>query len=294
MSLTGTPAWINPPNYLGAMEAGTAAGQRARAQDISTSEAADRLRLAYDSLAANERMQGQAAQAKLAQNAAAMELRQAQMEGLQDYREQQMDARAEALKQQADLASKALKQRGDLAAASLDERTAHDVSMEEARNAVKSGQATIVEHPELPGVKFLRNPSGAESRITPGERSPTVALDAAGRPKGYSGQLNNLTVQALMGTNAPAALNPPPMPMPPSGKLFGPGGYLPRPGESDPSKSGMAGDALTAVDALTSPVPGMGAMAPAAKNRVKVTGPNGEKGTIEEGDDLPEGWKLAQ
>lgn len=36
-----------------------------------------------------------------------------------------------------------------------------------------------------------------------------------------------------------------------------------------------------------------GSAAPAA-NRVRVTGPNGERGTIEEGDELPEGWTMEQ
>lgn len=270
--------WLHPPDFLGAMEAGSAAGTRQRAQAASESEAADRLRLAYDSLASHEKMQNETAQAKMAANEAAMDLRRSQMEGLQDYREKQAGFRQQAL---------------DTAADSLQERTRHDVSMEEARAAVKSGQATIVEHPEFPGVKFLRNPSGAESRISPSERAPSVRLDAAGKPQGYTGQLSNPVIQSLMGTNAPTALNPqtasvaaPDTPASPGflerASNFLTGGGTP---EIQPIIPGAI--APSAADSLSAQT------APASK-RVRVVGPGGKKGTVPEGTDLPEGWKLAE
>ena len=117
------PPWLEytPQTFLGAMEAGTSAGQRnrsldlqassqdltARGQSISQSEAADRLRLAYDSLASNERQQNQTAQAKAAQAQAAMELRQAQQQGLQDIREQQMEAKDKELGLRTELGNRA-------------------------------------------------------------------------------------------------------------------------------------------------------------------------------------------
>jgi len=90
--MAALPPWldITPQTFLGAMESGTRAGEAARAQDIASSEAADRLRLAYDSLASHERMQNQTAQARAAQAKAAMDLRAAQLQGLQDYRQSQL------------------------------------------------------------------------------------------------------------------------------------------------------------------------------------------------------------
>lgn len=85
--------WIVPPNFLGAMEAGTAAGQRERAQGASEREAADRLRYAYDSLAAKEQQSSELAAQKHELARAAMELRAQQMQGLQDYREGMLGAK---------------------------------------------------------------------------------------------------------------------------------------------------------------------------------------------------------
>ena len=99
--------------------------------------------------------------------------------------------------------------------ADLEERMRHNTATEEisadkADAMVRGGEATIVTHPELPGVKFLRNPSGAEVRVSNAVRGPNVQLEASGKPKGYSGPLADPTIQSLMGTNAPAALAPPP------------------------------------------------------------------------------------
>ena len=89
--------WLHPQNFLGAMEAGTAAGERARATDIAHSEAADRLRLAYDSLAAKEEMAGELAKSKQETANAAMQLRAQQAQGLQDYREGLLGAKDKEL-----------------------------------------------------------------------------------------------------------------------------------------------------------------------------------------------------
>ncbi len=89
--------WLVLPNFLGAMEAGTAAGERARATDIARSEAADRLRYAYDSLAAKEEQAAQLAAQKHELAKAAMELRAQQMQGLQDYRQGLLSAKENEL-----------------------------------------------------------------------------------------------------------------------------------------------------------------------------------------------------
>ena len=99
MALAQLAPWLNytPQTFLGAMEAGTRSGLQARGQDISQSEAADRLRYAYDSLASSERQQNATAAAHMAQSQAAMELRKSQMEGLQDYREAMIGQRQQGL-----------------------------------------------------------------------------------------------------------------------------------------------------------------------------------------------------
>ena len=91
--------WLQftPDFFTGQMRAGTAAGTALRGQDLASSEAADRLRLAYNSLAEKEQMAGEVAKAKQQQAQAAMELRSAQLQGLQDYREQQQAAKEKQL-----------------------------------------------------------------------------------------------------------------------------------------------------------------------------------------------------
>lgn len=208
MALMSTPPWLNvtPQTFLGAMEAGTSAGLRERAQESSESEAADRLRLAYDSLAAHERMQNKTANAKLAQNQAAMDLRRQQMEGLQDYRNQRL-GQFDTEEDRRQSAANALNEYRDARLGQIDR--AQDISEEKADNMVNRGEAKVVTFPELPGVKFVQNPSGAVFKVGSAPRGPNVQLEASGKPKGYSGPLSDPTIQSLMGTNAPAALAPP-------------------------------------------------------------------------------------
>jgi hypothetical protein len=108
--------WLNvtPQTWLGAMESGSAAGTRQRAQAFAESEAADRLRLAYDSLASHERMQNEQVQSKVEQAQAAMALRESQMQSLQDYREQQIAQKQNelGLRQQLGESGLALRQQG--------------------------------------------------------------------------------------------------------------------------------------------------------------------------------------
>ena len=66
---------------------------------------------------------------------------------------------------------------------SLGEMTAHNQAMEgisadKAAQMLEQGGAQIVEHPEAPGLKFLRNPSGAESVIERPEKPLTDAQKA--------------------------------------------------------------------------------------------------------------------
>ena len=144
------PPWLDvtPQTFTGAMEAGTRAGLAERSQSAQESEAGDRLRLAYDSLASHERMQNQTAQARLAQNQAAMALRQAQMEGLQDYRRQEEERRRNALEQRGEYQG----QRLDLMQQGLDlqSKRADDAvkRSEELNDRVKAHQALLAQKPD--------------------------------------------------------------------------------------------------------------------------------------------------
>jgi hypothetical protein len=84
MALGTIPPWldITPETFLGAAKAGAQIGTQRRAQDLEAGQAADRLRLAYDSLASQERRASESEQMKLelAQNAQA--LRQSQLDAV--------------------------------------------------------------------------------------------------------------------------------------------------------------------------------------------------------------------
>ena len=121
-SIESLPPWLNvsPSDFVRAAEAGASTGISAERQRASSEEAGNRLRLAYDTLASQERRQDEMAQAKmeLAQSqmdqreratTAALALREAQMQGLQSYREQQIEAKQNELGL-----------RGQLGAANLD------------------------------------------------------------------------------------------------------------------------------------------------------------------------------
>lgn len=100
------PPWLVPPNFIGAAEGGARLGLSARSQDIEEQSAADRLKLAYDQLAKQERVASMQAQQKLQLGEAANKLRMAHEEALQSHYQTMQDTAAEA----AQTASEKLKQ----------------------------------------------------------------------------------------------------------------------------------------------------------------------------------------
>jgi hypothetical protein len=78
------PPWldITPETFLGAAKAGAQIGTQRRAQDLKAGAAADRLRLAYDSLASQERRASESEQMKLELAKNAQQLRQSQMDAV--------------------------------------------------------------------------------------------------------------------------------------------------------------------------------------------------------------------
>jgi hypothetical protein len=87
--------WLQPPNFVGAMSAGAAAGLGVRKANQEATEAADRLELAYNQLAANERRAAAATKAKLDLANASLALRGQQMDAMQAYHQGQLAAREE-------------------------------------------------------------------------------------------------------------------------------------------------------------------------------------------------------
>jgi hypothetical protein len=86
------PAWVNPPNFLAAITAGTEAGSRFRAQDIEQRNAADRLALAYNQLALEEADRNEQAQRRMEMAEAANALRSRQLSMLENWHQNQAAA----------------------------------------------------------------------------------------------------------------------------------------------------------------------------------------------------------
>lgn len=76
------PPWLDvtPQTYTGAMGAGARIGLEARSEDIRQQQAADRLQLAYEQLAAKEEMANQALEGKMNLASSNLELRDKAME----------------------------------------------------------------------------------------------------------------------------------------------------------------------------------------------------------------------
>jgi hypothetical protein len=99
--------WVKAPDYAQIMQAGTTAGLSARRiameeeaaaarQAEAESSAADRLKLAYDQIASQERRASEAAMARREQAQAALKLRESQSRDLNAYRLGQLQAREES------------------------------------------------------------------------------------------------------------------------------------------------------------------------------------------------------
>ena len=88
--------WNTPPNFLGAIEAGSQAGLAARREDVAQGQAADRLRLAYDQLASEEAQRNEAMQARMQAQTAANMLRSRNIDMLTQWHQAQTDRQSAA------------------------------------------------------------------------------------------------------------------------------------------------------------------------------------------------------
>lgn len=169
MPINMIPPWLNiqPTDFLQATQQGTAAGinvaelrQRAAQQAAAIREA--QARRAQEAWEAGERMRFAAQQA--AENRVQ---RQEEAAALAEYRRGQLAMNTQRYGED-DLID-----RERIAETMRHNKAMESISEQKAREAVERGDATIVQHPEAPGMLFLRNPSGAESVIERGDREPT-------------------------------------------------------------------------------------------------------------------------
>lgn len=121
--------WLAPLDFLGAARAGAQAGLAAREQDIQQSQSADRLQLAYDTLASQEKRAAQATQARQQLAAASLALRGQQMDMLNQYRQQNLGLQQQRLSDLGDYRQQRLQDAGT----ALDLRRQGMENLEESR-----------------------------------------------------------------------------------------------------------------------------------------------------------------
>lgn len=220
------PPWLNvsPSDFVRAAAEGAGVGIRAQSQRASEREAADRLRLAYDQLASQERRESErvAAEQQMQMNRLAVQMQQAdaaeqlrrdQLASLEGYRQQRLGQ----YETEEDRRRGELELKSGAAAALQDYRTqrlgqyqqALDISADKARAAVARGEGEFFTDPSAPGQVFFRQPTGHVMKVVGQPSTPRVTLDEYGVPKGYSGPITDPTLRTIMGTNAPAFMQPP-------------------------------------------------------------------------------------
>lgn len=142
--------WLQPPNFIGAMQAGAQAGLAVRKQAESEGSAADNLRLAYDQLAANERRAHEATLARTEASKAAMALRAQQASAMQQYQQGLLaeKAKADELRAATDLR---LGQQFQTHEAGLDRRAKESLAQKQAVLAQKGQPKEAIPIKGAPG-----------------------------------------------------------------------------------------------------------------------------------------------
>lgn len=158
--------WLYPKNFVEAMNAGAQAGLAVRRATDEEQQAGDRLRLAYDQLASQEKRESEAARSKLELAHAAMALRARQADAMEAYHQNQIAARNEALKQQQQYQNSALALRQQ--------------AMDERKSGKEYGDVEYQDVPGVPGAKVaLRKGSPGMHVIQPQREGSHATLDAA-------------------------------------------------------------------------------------------------------------------
>lgn len=240
MSLGTLPPWLQTPNFVGAGEAGLNAALQMRQQNSQRAEAGDRLQLAYDQLASEERRASMLAQNRQEMARAALELRASQAQALQDYREQNLQHRADALEALTGYRGGLLDQREKNASAladyrdqltglknaSLEQTIAHQGAIEderaknrELREAVQQQKGTAPIHLAEGGVMVRYNPDTKDVEqifpkvVPPAPQGPSLwsrfAPSFLGGGAGSNAPLNNAGGQTTpMDENDPLGILP--------------------------------------------------------------------------------------
>jgi hypothetical protein len=172
------PPWLNiqPAQFLQATEAGARAGlsvaelrQQAMARAAQMAEA--RARAQQQAWEFNETMRQRAAE-----QAALNQHRQSQIEQSRAENQMMMDYRNRQLASGGVDDALARERFGEVM---RHNQAMEGISMDKAKAAAEQGAATIITHPEIPGKKFLRQPSGHEVPIneSSGELTPSKKLE---------------------------------------------------------------------------------------------------------------------
>lgn len=210
MAIDTVPPWlrVDPSDFVKAGQMGAESGIAARRQYASEVEAGDRLRLAYDTLASQERRESErvAAQQELAgmrleMQEAAMALREQQASALNAYRQQQIENAQDALNLRATLGGENL----SLRQAGLEQAAQRLRELQDrptfTRPVVAAGMG-VWEFDEDTGK--WKQTTTAPVKVT----EPRVTYDMqTGTPKTISGPYNSPVIQNL--------LNPPEPPVTP-------------------------------------------------------------------------------
>ncbi len=271
------PSWlqISPSDYLRAVEAGTRAGLSIRQANEAAFEHGQRMQMAQEAQQQHEK--------QLAIENAVQRLAQ---ERLEEYRQGELknqQARLgieqQGLALRGETASQAEEARRlglDLRERSLKDTEERNKSAEqraqdkldiERRLADLNEQLKQGQLDRKPKPRFVNTPKGLmQVDEDTGELSPPKFAMPPKPPESHA------TVDALVGAGAG---------MLGRANVFGmhPFGFLQSPTASTNAPAGA--------------IPATPTAAPAPKKRVKVKGPTGQTGTIEEGDVLPDGWTPA-
>lgn len=163
--------WLVPPDYIGAMSRGAGLGLQARAQDIGEeeyaqrqAEAGDRLRLAYATLASQEKRADTAAQARLQQAQAGLALRGALAAQTMQFRQHNLEQQA---KHQAEMQDLNLKR--------IQETIAHNTAMEGAK-VDPDERSLMAEYAKAQGVADAARIKAAKYTATKPEVSTSRSL----------------------------------------------------------------------------------------------------------------------
>lgn len=186
--------WLHPINFVAAAQAGAASGLGIRRANQEATEAADRLQLAYDSLASNERRSNEATQERMAVAKASLALRGQQMDAVRAYHENQIDARNREIDNTAAYREGALDARNRQVDNSQSYQNASLALRQKAADAraqgKEYGEPEFFDIPGLPGSKGVyRKGSPGLHVVNPPRAAATSGLEvqrlraAAGLPK---------------------------------------------------------------------------------------------------------------